>query len=598
MKPKTISSSAPPDRYRWVALSNTTLGLLISTINSSILLISIPDIFRGIHLNPLAPGNTAYFLWTLMGFMLVTSVLVVSFGRIGDMYGRVRMYTMGFAIFTVFSILLAATWLTGPAGAIWIIVMRLGQGVGGAFLFANSSAILTDAFPTEQRGLALGINSVAAIGGSFLGLIVGGFLSPIAWRLVFLVSVPIGVFGTAWAYFRLRDNGRRVKANVDWIGNVSFALSLILILLGIVYGLQPYGHQAMGWSNPKVMAAIIGGIVIMIAFIVYELRIDEPMFHMNLFKNRAFAMGNASALLLGLARGGLQFMLIVWLQGIWLPLHGYSFSQTPLWAGIYLVPLTIGFIVAGPLAGRLADRYGARPFATVGLVLTGLSLLGLQMIPINFNYWLFALILFISGVGVGLFPAANTSSVMNTLPIDQRGAGGGMLNTLQNSAMVLSIGLFFTFITIGLASSLPDALYSGLTSQGVPRAIALHISHLSPLGSLFSAFLGINPMTQLLGPQVLALPGVNAPALTSTTFFPQMIAGPFAHGLQFAFILAAVICFIAAICSWLRGPAPQSAAMRTVATDREEGLAGAAEAAMSEAGSAIPSDLLEPPLDS
>ena len=598
MKPKTNSLPSGNDRYRWVALSNTTLGLLISTINSSILLISIPDIFRGIHLDPLAPGNTAYFLWTLMGFMLVTSVLVVSFGRIGDMYGRVRMYTMGFAIFTVFSILLAATWLTGPAGAIWIIVMRLGQGVGGAFLFANSSAILTDAFPAEQRGFALGINSVAAIGGSFLGLIIGGFLSPIEWRLVFLVSVPIGVFGTAWAYLRLRDNGRRVRAKVDWIGNVSFALSLVLILTGIVYGLQPYGHQAMGWSNPKVILAIAGGIAILIAFIIYELRIDEPMFHMDLFKNRAFAMGNASALLLGLARGGLQFMLIVWLQGIWLPLHGYSFSQTPLWAGIYLVPLTIGFIASGPLAGRLADRYGARPFATMGLVLTGLSLIGLQMIPINFNYWLFAFILFISGVGVGLFPAANTSSVMNTLPVDQRGAGGGMLNTLQNSAMVLSIGLFFTFITIGLASSLPSTLYRGLTAEGVPRMIALHISHLSPLGSLFAAFLGINPMTQLLGPHVLAVPGVNASVLTSNTVFPQLISQPFAAGLRFAFILAALICFIAAICSWLRGPTPRRGALRSMANDLEAGLGGAAEADMAGLGSAIPADLLEPPSDS
>src|SRR5690349_24156243 len=204
-----MAEPARGTHYKWIALSNTTIGILMATVNSSILLIALPDIFRGIKLNPLAPENTSYFLWILMGFMLVTSVLVVSLGRIGDMYGRVRMFNLGFAIFTVFSILLSVTWMTGPAAALWIIVMRLGQGVGGAFLFANSSAILTDAFPQDQRGLALGVNTVAGIAGSFIGLVLGGVLGPVSWRLVFLVSVPFGLFGTLWSWRKLLDLGVR-----------------------------------------------------------------------------------------------------------------------------------------------------------------------------------------------------------------------------------------------------------------------------------------------------------------------------------------------------------------------------------------------------
>ena len=452
-----MPSMAESKHYKWVALTNTTIGTLMVTINASILLIALPDIFRGIGLNPLSPGNTSYFLWILMGFLLVTSVLVVSFGRVGDIFGRVKMYTLGFAIFTVFSILLSVTWMTGPNAALWIIVMRVGQGVGGAFIFANSMAIITDAFPPGERGFAIGIQGVAAIGGSFIGLLLGGLLAPVEWRLVFLVSVPFGVFSTLWAYFRLHDNGVRIKASIDWVGNIAFAVGLVAVLTGIVYGLQPYGGHTMGWTSPFVLTCLFGGVAILAGFIVIEHHVDDPMFQLHLFRSRAFTMGNLAGLLAALARGGLQFMLIIWLQGIWLPLHGYSFQQTPLWAGIYMVPLTVGFFVSGPLAGRLADSFGPRPFATAGLVLTGISLLGLQALPMNFPYPLFALMLLLFGLSLGMFAAPNTSAVMNSLPANQRGAGGGMLNTFQNSASVLSIGFFFTLITLGLASALPHA---------------------------------------------------------------------------------------------------------------------------------------------
>jgi MFS family permease len=569
--------------YKWVALTNTTIGTLMVTINASILLIALPNIFRGIELNPLSPGNTSYFLWILMGFLLVTSVLVVSFGRVGDIFGRVKMYTLGFAIFTVFSVLLSVTWMSGPSAALWIIVMRVGQGVGGAFIFANSSAIITDAFPADERGFALGINGVAAIGGSFLGLLLGGLLAPIEWRLVFLVSVPFGIFSTAWAYFRLHDNGVRIKASIDWIGNIAFAVGLVGVLTGIVYGLQPYGGHTMGWTSPFVLAALIGGAAVLVGFVVIEHHVDDPMFQLHLFRSRSFTMGNLAGLMAALARGGLQFILIIWLQGIWLPLHGYSFERTPLWAGIYMIPLTVGFFISGPLAGRLADRYGPRPFATAGLIGSGLALLGLQALPMNFSYPLFALLLLLVGLSLGLFAAPNTSAVMNSLPANQRGAGGGMLNTFQNSASVLSIGFFFTIITLGLATALPHALYSGLTAQGVPTSAARSISHLSPIGSLFASFLGINPIHQLLGTRLLTQPGVHGAFLTGRSFFPNLISGPFGKGLRLAFSLAAVLCFIGAVFSWMRGSG-QSEVHHSFLEDAEEGLAEVGDVAMAEVG--------------
>jgi MFS family permease len=581
-------------RYKWIALSNTTLGILMATINGSILLIALPDIFKGIRLDPLAPSNTSYFLWVLMSFLLVTSVLVVSLGRVGDMFGRVRMYTLGFAVFTIFSILLAVTWMTGPAAALWIIFMRVGQGVGGAFLFANSNAIITDAFPPDERGLALGINGVAAIGGAFMGLLLGGLLAPIEWRLVFLVSVPVGLFGTIWAWVKLRETGvRNPASHIDWLGNVSFALGLVGVLTGIVYGLQPYGGHTMGWTSPFVLSCLLGGVAVLGAFTVIETRVPEPMFQLHLFSSRGFSAGNVAALLLALARGGLQFMLIIWLQGIWLPLHGYSFARTPLWAGIYMVPLTVGFFVAGPVAGRLADRHGARLFATLGLVLTAVSFAGLQAIPINFPYVLFAGLIFLVGLSMGLFAAPNTSAVMNSLPVDQRGAGGAMLNTFQNSASVLSIGFFFTVITLGLAATLPKALLTGLTRQGVPHAVALSVSHIPPIGSLFSAFLGINPIKTLLGAKVLAEPGVHSSVLLGRGFFPGLISAPFAHGLHLAFLAAAAMCLVGAVVSWLRGPnvaRPPHSPVR----EAEEGLGSVAEVAMSQSGVGSPGAVMEP----
>jgi MFS family permease len=545
------------DRYRgrWSVLSNTTLGVLMATIDASIVLISMPDIFRGIQLDPLTPGNTSYFLWLLMGYMLVTAVLVVSFGRLGDMFGRVRMYNLGFVIFTVFSILLSITWMHGPAAAIYMIVMRVFQGVGGALIMANSAAIITDAFPRDQRGLALGINAVAAIAGSFIGLVLGGVLAPVDWRLVFWVSVPVGVAGSVWGYINLKDRGIRTPASIDWAGNVTFAAGLVAVLVGIVYGIEPYGGHVMGWTNPLVLAALIGGVVLLAVFTWIETKVPAPMFRIPLFRIRAFTAGNLASLMAALGRGGLMFILIIWLQGIWLPRHGYSFSQTPLWAGIYMLPLTAGFLIAGPASGWLSDRFGARPFATGGMLLAALTFGLLEALPVNFSYPAFAVLLLMNGLAMGLFASPNRAAIMNSLPADQRGQGSGMSTTTQNSAMVLSIGIFFTLIITGLAAHLPATLSHGLTAEGVPAAAAAKVAALPPTATVFGAFLGYNPIANLLGPSgVLAhLPHARAAYLTGRGFFPNLISAPFTAGLHEAFDFAIAACLIAVVASWLRG---------------------------------------------
>jgi MFS family permease len=472
--------------YKWVALSNTTLGVLMSAIDGSIVIISLPAIFRGIQLNPLDPGNVSYLLWILMGYLLVTAVLVVAFGRLGDMFGRVRMYNAGFVIFTVGSLLLAATPFTGPAGAIWIIGMRFVQAIGGAFLFANSQAILTDAFPSTQRGLALGINGVAAIAGQFIGLVVGGILAAINWRLVFFVSVPVGLAGTIWAYLRLEELGSTTRAPIDWQGNLTFGIGLTALLVGVTYGIQPYGGQTMGWTNPFVIGLIGGGCLLLMAFLVVERRVAAPLLRLDLFRIRAFAAGNLATLLAAVGRGGLNFMLVIWLQGIWLPLHGYNFVDTPLWAGIYMLPLTCGFLISGPISGFLSDRFGARPFATGGMLVAASAFLTLTRLPVDFPYPAFALTLVAIGIGNGMFNSPNNAAIMNSVPAQQRGVAAGMRATFQNSATVLSIGVFFSLMIAGLSASLPATLFRGLVAHDVPASVARQIGALPPTASLLA----------------------------------------------------------------------------------------------------------------
>jgi EmrB/QacA subfamily drug resistance transporter len=527
----------------------------MASIDASIVLISLPAIFNGIHINPLAKGETNYFLWMLLGYMVVTATLLVTFGRISDMFGRVKLYNMGFAIFSVGSILLWLTPGTGNTGALELIIFRLVQGVGSGFLFANSTAIITDAFPANQRGLAMGVNQIAAILGSVIGLILGGILAYFNWRLVFLVSVPVGIIGTIWAYLMLRETATiREHQKIDWLGNITFAFGGTILLLGITYGIEPYGNSPVGWSSPLVIAMLTVGVVLLAAFIWIELHTDDPMFQLSLFKIRMFAAGNISSFLASIARGGLQFMLIIWLQGIWLPLHGYDYAVTPLWAGICLLPLLIGFVIMGPISGFLSDLFGARLFSTVGMVIQAVGFLLLTFLPSNFNYVLFALILFMLGVGQGMFAAPNTAAVMSSVPADQRGGASGMRATFQNSATLVSIGVFFSIITAGLAATLPLALSTGLLQASVPGTIAHSIANLPPTSALFAAFLGYNPMGTLLPPAVLhALPAANQAHLLGKQFFPNLIAPPFMSALRAVFYLSMVMCIIAAVASLLRG---------------------------------------------
>ena len=533
---------------------NTTLGVLMATIDGSIVLIAMPDIFRGIGLDPLQPGNSFYLLWMILGFLVVTSVLVVSLGRLGDMYGRVKVYNLGFALFTFFSLLLTITWMSGTDGAIWLIVIRIFQGVGGAMVFANSRAILTDAFPANQRGMALGINGVFATSGTFIGLVLGGLLAPINWRLIFLVSVPIGLFCTVWAYRMLHDLTPPRKTSIDWAGNITFALGLIAVMIGITYGIEPYCNHTMGWMSPVVITELSSGVALLMAFVVIERHTAEPMFRLPLFRIRAFSAGVLASFLSAVGRGGLMFMLIIWLQGIWLPLHGYDFARTPLWAGIYMLPLTLGFLIAGPISGILSDRYGARPFATGGMVCTAVAFVLLELLPVNFGYWTFAPLLLLMGLSNGLFMSPNQAGVMNSLPAEHRGAGSGMMTTFQNSAQVLSIGIFFSLMIVGLSSVLPTTLYHGLVNQGVSANVAARVAHLPPVSTLFAAFLGVNPMKHLLGASVLAhLPAGHAAILEGRSFFPNLISGPFHNGLHTAFDFSIGASLVAAGASWLRG---------------------------------------------
>ena len=542
------------DRYKWIALSNTTLAVLLATLDASITLIAMPDIFRGIHLDPLVPANSFYLLWMILGYLVVTSVLIVSLGRLGDMFGRVRIYNLGFVIYTVASLLLTIDWLTGRAGADYLIIFRIVQGVGGACLLANAAAIITDAFPANQRGMALGINNIVGVSGMFVGLVLGGLLAPVSWRLVFLISVPVGLFGTVWAYLKLREISNPQPRPIDWLGNITFAAGLVCVMVAITYGIRPYGTHATGWGSPRVLTLFGVGALCLISFVLIERRVQDPMFRLPLFRIRAFTFGTLSTFLSAVARGGLMFMLIIWLQGIWLPLHGYDFTETPLWAGIYMLPLTLGMLVAGPTSGYLSDRFGARWFATGGMIGAAVSFALLLLLPTDFSYPVFAAILALNGISMGMFASPNRAAVMNSLPRGDRGAGGGMNQTFQNSAQVFSIGIFFTLMIAGLSSTLPHAMTTGLEAHGVPTAAAHHVAALPPVSILFAAFLGYNPIQHLLGPHVLT--GLSAHAQTTITgraFFPHLISAPFRTGLGEAFAFAIIACLVAAAASLMRG---------------------------------------------
>jgi MFS family permease len=574
-----------PDAYAWTALANTTAAIFMAALDGSVVIIALPAIFKGINLDPLSAGNISYLLWMIMGYRLVQAVLVVNLGKLGDMFGRVKMYNAGFVVFTIASVLLSFDPFQGAHGALWLIGWRFLQAIGGSMLMANSAAILTDAFPAERRGFALGTNQIAALAGMFIGLVAGGLLAAWDWRAVFWINVPVGVFGTLWAYLKLRDNGVRRRAKIDWWGNITFALGLGAVLVGVTYGIQPYGNNSMGWESPVVLGEIIGGLAVLAVFVIIERRVAEPMFRLSLFKIREFTAGNVAGLLVSIARGGIQFMLIIWLQGIWLPLHGYSYDQTPLWAGIFILPMTAGFLVAGPTSGILSDRFGSRGIASAGMAVFAASFIGLMFLPVNFPYWAFAVFIALNGIGSGMFASPNSSSIMGSVPATDRGAASGMRATFQNSGTAVSIGVVFTLMIIGLSSSLPTTLSNGLVKLGVPVGTAHQVATLPPVSSLFASVLGVNPIQHLLEPTgVLAkLPAASQAALTGRTFFPSLLSGPFHSGLIVVFSVSAGLSVLAGLASLLRGkrqaPLDPVAALATNADAAEGAEIDAEEAA-------------------
>jgi MFS family permease len=543
------------DSYKWVALANTTAAGFMSTLDGSIVLVAMPAIFRGIHLDPLAPGNIGYLLWMIMGYRLVQAVLVVTVGRLGDMYGRVRIYNAGFVVFTIASVLLSFDPFQGGHGALWLIAWRVVQATGGSMLVANSTAILTDAFGPGERGFALGLNQVVALSGMFIGLVAGGLLASLDWRAVFWVNVPVGIFGTVWAYWKLHETSERTGGQIDWWGNLTFAVGLSAILIAVTYGIQPWHGHSMSWGDPVIIATLAGGVLLLAVFVVIETRVPEPMFQLSLYRLRTFTAGNIAAFSVAIARGGLQFILIIWLQGIWLPLHGYSYSDTPLWAGIYILPLTAGFLVAGPIAGFFSDRVGARGIASAGMAVFGASFVGLMLLGVDFPYWVFAVLIALNGIGSGMFAAPNTASMMSTVPARFRGVASGMRQTFQNSGTAISIGVFFSLMIAGLAGSLGSTLTSGLVRHGVARHVATRIGSLPPVSSLFASILGVNPIGHQLAAHHALSPLTPSARhlLTGHRFFPHLISEPFHNGLVIVFALSTALSVIAGVASLLRG---------------------------------------------
>ncbi len=551
---RAASTGAGGKDMRWVALTNTTLGVVMGGLNTTIVLIALPAIFRGLEVDPLNPDNGSLLLWMLMGFPVVTTTLLVTIGRASDMFGRVRMYVLGFAIFTIASALLSLVWTTGTTGALELIGLRTVQAIGSAFLFASSAAILTDFFPSDQRGFALGVNQLALIFGMMAGLILGGLLAVVHWRMVFAVSIPFGAAGTLWARYRLPESARpRHEEKYDPVGNLTFGVGLLVLLGGLTYALMPFEDEAMGWDRPLVKVSAVVGLLLIAAFFYVETRVESPMFRLDLFRIRAFSAGNIAGWLASVARGGQQFLLVIWLQGVWLPLHGYAFASTPLWAGIYMLPMMLGYLI-GPFSGYFADRYGPRLFTTMGMLVSAVCFVLLARFDVNFSYPPLATILVILGIGMGLFIAPNTSSIMNAVPTETRGVASGMTAMLQNSGQVLSMVLFFTIIIVALSSTLPPAMERDLAQLGMPASEVAQVAHLPPTAALFAAFLGFNPLQSLIPADIMAsLPETLRAQLLSRAFFPTVIGEPLMAGLRLSFYVAAAMMLVAALASALRG---------------------------------------------
>ncbi len=542
-------------KEKWIALSNTILSTLLSTMNITMVIVAMPAIFNAFQFSTGAPDAISYIIWLITGYLIVTATMVVTFGKLSDMLGRVKLYNVGFVIFTIASVLLSAVTIKGDAGILELIIYRMVQAVGGGLLMVNGPAILTDYFPIRERGKAMGLNQISSVAGTILGLVLGGLFASISWNLIFIINIPFGMIGIIWSYISLKETVKKSRIHIDWLGNLVFVISLLLILIGITYGLVPYGKSSEGWTNPFVIGSIIIGILALGMFVLIEKRVKEPMFDISLFKIRDFWTGNLSLFIVSLTRQGLILILIMLFQGIWLPLNGYSYASTPFWSGIYTMPFMLAFIAMGPVSGYLSDKYGGRIFTIGGLLATAFGFLLLTIVPYNFNYIWFVPALFIIGAGMALFSSPNTADIMSSVPRKRRSAASGMRTTITNCAMAVSFPLYFAIIFTTMGGALPNALSSTLHSSGAPSSIIPYISSISPTEALFSALLGYNPVSSILSglPEVTAkLSGSIINKITSLTFFPDAIGSAYMRGFREVVRISAILLIISAVVSYFK----------------------------------------------
>lgn len=516
--------------------------------NANMILIALPAIFAGIKFNPFSPSGIIYMMWLLMIYSIVTSVIVLTFGKISDMFGRVKLYILGFVIFTIGSILLSIVNATGVTAALELIIFRAVQGIGGGFMMVNSAAILTDYFPRSELGKALGTNQIAGLIGGVVGLVLGGILAGINWRLIFIINIPIGIVGTIWSIISLKETGVRKKTSIDVAGNATFIAGLTILLISLTYGLLPYGDSQLGWSNPFVWAGIGVSFVLILAFIFIELKVQSPLLELRLFKHRDFATGNLSNMLASLARQGITFMLILWLQAIWLPLHGYSWSSVPFWAGVYMIPNLAGFAIFGPVSGYLSDRYGSKWFTVLGLSISTISFALLAILPYDFNYAEFVIIIFLMGAGMGLFTSPNTADIMAAVPPDKRGVASGIRATLMNVASTASLALYFTIVLTGMVVMYPVYATKELNALGLPSSVVNFIASLPATAALFAAFLGYDPFSLVAN----KLPPALFHEVDKPSVFVNAIAPSFTYGLKEAIYISIILLIVATVVSAIR----------------------------------------------
>ncbi|MEJ2777393.1 MFS transporter [Stygiolobus sp. RP850M] len=530
-------------KSKWIALSNTSIAIFIAFANYNMIIIALPQIFNSLRFNPTAPDALGYLIWLILGYMIVTSSLVVTFGRISDLKGRAKLYSFGFLIFAISSGILSTVNGYGDSAVLEMIILRLFQGVGGGLLMVNSAAILTDYFPKNELGKALGLNQVSGLVGGVAGLIIGGVLSVINWRYIFLLDFVVGIIGTLWSFKSLRDVQKPIKQPLDIIGNVLFALGITLLLISVTYGLLPYGNQQLGWGNPFVITGLTISFLAIGIFVLVESKVKNPMFDLSLFKVRDFSVANFTNFIASMARQGILLMMLVLLQGIWLPLHGVPYSQTPFWAGLYLIPNMLGFAALGPISGILSDRYGSKVLTSLGIFVSALGFFLLSLLPYDFQLWQFFAISFLMGAGMGLFSSPNMADIMASVPVQKRGAASGMRASLQNTASALSVVLYFSVVITGMAVTLNSSIESALSSYGIHLNV-----NLPAAVAIFSALLGYDPLSSLTS----SLPTSVASHIDTPAFFVTAIAPSFMSGFRLMLNISAALLVLSGILSLAR----------------------------------------------